>query len=487
MPVREVALKRDIRAPVALVPGALVSRYNARRALRAIGLLLFDVASLVFAVTLGPRFWQWLGVRIYAPSTTEKLVAGAVVVAVAMILGLYRSRAARRGVLQVWKAAIVSVVLLGLIMMVAPHTVTPKSVVLLWALFVASDTVLRAAAYVYLRRTGAALAQRPALLVGRPEQCETSAARLHASTAGADVSIVGMVTDGPVPQEEQSDSGLRALGSLAGLEDIVDRHRPTDLILGDPDLVRDRMGEILETARRHRLTVHMMAPDMGFAGTRVCYVPGFGMPVFVVQPTTCGRAYIAKRVIDLVLAGAALLLLTPLLLVVAAVIKLTSRGPVLYTSERVGLGQRRFRCYKFRSMYVDAEQRQAALETRNEADGAIFKIRDDPRLTPIGSFLRKKSIDELPQLLNVLKGDMSMVGPRPLPLRDNELMEDWHKHRHVVLPGLTGLWQISGRSDLSFDEMIEFDLRYIENWSLRNDLTILARTVGVVLFGRGAY
>jgi lipopolysaccharide/colanic/teichoic acid biosynthesis glycosyltransferase len=173
--------------------------------------------------------------------------------------------------------------------------------------------------------------------------------------------------------------------------------------------------------------------------------------------------------------------------VIALAVKLTSPGPVLYASERVGLGQRRFRCFKFRTMYPGAETRQAALEAHNEASGAIFKIRGDPRVTPVGRLLRRFSLDELPQLLNVVRGDMSIVGPRPLPMRDNELMEDWHKRRHVVLPGITGPWQISGRSDLGFEEMIQLDFRYIENWSLTSDLRIMARTVATVFAGKGAY
>jgi len=183
----------------------------------------------------------------------------------------------------------------------------------------------------------------------------------------------------------------------------------------------------------------------------------------------------------------ALLVLSPLFGVVALAIKRDSPGPVFYRSRRVGLGQRPFNCMKFRTMYTDADRRQAELEKANEAEGALFKIRDDPRTTRVGRFLRKTSIDELPQLINVVLGQMSLVGPRPLPMRDNELMEDWHKRRHVVLPGMTGLWQVSGRSDITFDQMIQLDFRYIEGWSLASDMAILARTAGVVVFGRGAY
>ena len=142
---------------------------------------------------------------------------------------------------------------------------------------------------------------------------------------------------------------------------------------------------------------------------------------------------------------------------------------------------------KFRTMYMDAADRQVELERRNEADGALFKIKDDPRVTRVGALLRRLSIDELPNLLNVLRGEMSLVGPRPLPLRDFALLEDWHRKRSLVLPGMTGLWQISGRSDLSFDDLVRLDFYYLENWSIWLDISILAKTLPAVLAGRGAY
>lgn len=179
-------------------------------------------------------------------------------------------------------------------------------------------------------------------------------------------------------------------------------------------------------------------------------------------------------------------LLAPLMLVIAVAVRITSRGPVLFIDERVGLGQRTFRCYKFRTMQRDAAARQAEFEPLNEAGATLFKIRNDPRVTSVGRFLRRTSLDEIPQLWNVLKGDMSLVGPRPLPLRDFRLMDDADKRRHVVLPGITGLWQVSGRSELSFPEMVDLDVRYIESWSITADLSIMVRTVGAVCGLRGA-
>ena len=194
-----------------------------------------------------------------------------------------------------------------------------------------------------------------------------------------------------------------------------------------------------------------------------------------------------KRLFDIAGSLFGLIVLSPPLLTVAALIKLTSRGPILFRQKRIGADEKVFFCYKFRSMYQDAEARQAELEARNEADGAIFKIKDDPRVTPVGSFIRRWSVDELPQLINVLKGEMSLVGPRPLPLRDFEQMGELHKKRLEAIPGITGYCQTSGRSNLSFEDMVRLDLYYIENWSLGLDIKIILKTVEAVLRHEGAY
>jgi len=173
--------------------------------------------------------------------------------------------------------------------------------------------------------------------------------------------------------------------------------------------------------------------------------------------------------------------------VIGAAIKLSSSGPVFYRDRRIGLGQREFDMFKFRTMYADAAERQPELEEQNEAAGALFKIRDDPRVTSVGGVLRRFSLDEVPQVLNVLRGQMSLVGPRPLPVRDYHLLEDWHRKRYLVLPGMTGLWQISGRSTLGFDDLVRLDFYYLENWSIWLDISILVKTVPAVLISRGAF
>ncbi|HYM78903.1 MAG TPA: sugar transferase [Candidatus Dormibacteraeota bacterium] len=197
-----------------------------------------------------------------------------------------------------------------------------------------------------------------------------------------------------------------------------------------------------------------------------------------------------KRAIDIGISLTAIILLSPVLLLAALAVKLTSQGPIFFVQKRLGLNKRMFNIYKFRTMVMDAEARLKELEHLNEADGAVFKIKKDPRITVVGAFLRKTSIDELPQLFNVLKGEMSLVGPRPLQVRDYELFEthcgDWQRKRFSVRPGITCLWQIMGRSSTTFERWMELDLQYIRTWSLWLDLEILAKTVPAVLRGSGA-
>jgi exopolysaccharide biosynthesis polyprenyl glycosylphosphotransferase len=200
-----------------------------------------------------------------------------------------------------------------------------------------------------------------------------------------------------------------------------------------------------------------------------------------------GWPVVAKRVLDILISASLLVLLAPVMLVVTAFLKLTSPGPVLFAQHRLGFNKRRFKIYKFRTMVPDAEKKMHEIEHLNEVSGPVFKIKNDPRITLIGRFLRKTSIDELPQLFNVLKGDMSLVGPRPLPVRDYEgFNEDWQRRRFSVRPGITCLWQIAGRSSIPFEKWMQLDLQYIDDWSLRLDLEILLRTIPAVLRGSGA-
>jgi exopolysaccharide biosynthesis polyprenyl glycosylphosphotransferase len=224
------------------------------------------------------------------------------------------------------------------------------------------------------------------------------------------------------------------------------------------------------------------------AGPRIHMRPVAGLPLLHVEQPQAGAAGgIAKRLFDVAASGGALLLLSPLLLVVAAVVKAQDGGPVFFRQARVGRAGRRFGMLKFRSMVVDAESRLADLLEHNDLDGVLFKMKADPRITRVGRFLRRYSIDELPQLLNVLRGEMSLVGPRPpLPSEVDQYARDTHR-RLLVRPGLTGLWQVSGRSRLSWEESVRLDLYYVDNWSMMTDVVIMAKTVRAVLRSDGAY
>jgi len=212
-------------------------------------------------------------------------------------------------------------------------------------------------------------------------------------------------------------------------------------------------------------------------------------PVFTIYAGTMdeGLPVLMKRALDILISLILIIFLSPLFFITSLLIKLTSPGPVFFIQERMGLNKRKFHLYKFRTMIANAEQKLTEFEHLNEVSGPVFKIKDDPRITRVGGFLRKTSIDELPQLFNVLKGDMSLVGPRPLPVRDYKgFDQDWHRRRLSVRPGITCLWQIKGRSSIPFEKWMELDMEYIDHWSLWLDFKILAKTIPAVLIGSGA-
>ena len=224
------------------------------------------------------------------------------------------------------------------------------------------------------------------------------------------------------------------------------------------------------------------------AGSRIHMRPVAGLPLLHLEQPQAGEAGgLAKRLFDVVGAGLALTLLSPVMLTVALLVLLEDRGPVFYKQVRIGRDGRMFACFKFRSMYVDADLREQELREASGHDGALWKMEVDPRITRIGRFIRRYSVDELPQLINVLRGDMSLVGPRPQQQWEVDTYTDWEHRRLRVKPGMTGLWQVSGRSQLSFDEAIKLDLYYVDNWSMTADLVIMAKTVRAVLGSDGAY
>ena len=232
----------------------------------------------------------------------------------------------------------------------------------------------------------------------------------------------------------------------------------------------------------------VVAPQLtDIAGPRVHVRPVEGLPLLhVEEPKLSGFAWLFKNVMDRALAAVLLVVLSPLFLVISLAIRMGDHGKAFFQQSRVGREGKVFKVIKFRTMYPDAEERLAQLVSLNETDGLLFKIKDDPRITPVGRFLRKTSLDELPQLINVIRGEMSLVGPRPLPADDGDFLGDVRR-RLLVKPGMTGLWQVSGRSELSWDDAVRLDLYYVDNWSLAFDMVILWRTIGVVLGRRGAY
>jgi exopolysaccharide biosynthesis polyprenyl glycosylphosphotransferase len=259
-------------------------------------------------------------------------------------------------------------------------------------------------------------------------------------------------------------------------------------LAGDPQALRTPMQAVI--ARCERLGVPFAIPAHGFRMQRALPADPSVAPdgfLHYAQHSPLPAARRVKRLFDVVSAAAGLLALTPLLATVALAIKAGSRGPVFFRQQRVGLHGRPFGMLKFRSMVVDAEAQRAALEAHNEhREGPVFKMTHDPRITRVGRFIRKYSIDELPQLWNVLRGEMSLVGPRPPIASEVAKYDAWQRRRLSVVPGLTGLWQVSGRNHISFDQWMRLDLQYIDNWSLRLDLALLGRTIPVVLTGRGA-
>ena len=282
--------------------------------------------------------------------------------------------------------------------------------------------------------------------------------------------------------------GVPIVGTSENLHTAIQATRATTVAIG-PQMDGETLRRVLWALEGSDVDVLVSSALTDVTGPRISIRPVAGLPLLhIEEPELTGSRRIMKMLFDRITAGIAIILLAPLLVVLGLAVRLTSRGPAIFKQTRVGRGGELFTMYKFRSMYIDAEERKAELAQFNErAEGVLFKIRDDPRVTKVGRFLRKWSLDELPQLFNVLNGTMSLVGPRP-PLPDEVARYESDVYRRLMVkPGLTGLWQISGRSDLEWEESVRLDLRYVENWSLAMDFVILWRTVFAVLRREGAY
>jgi exopolysaccharide biosynthesis polyprenyl glycosylphosphotransferase len=327
---------------------------------------------------------------------------------------------------------------------------------------------------------------RQLLVVGTGERAARVAGELQA-LGHENYQLLGFVDiNGAVASSPEVKQKL--LGELSRLEQIIIHNRVEEVLITLP--VKSCYAEVqraIEICERAGVECKYLSDIFRPSKSQVVREEISGFRVTSLKPTRDDSRYVVKRAIDIVGAAIGLVVLAPLFLIIALAIKLTSGSPVFFSQERHGRHRRRFRMYKFRTMVDKAEQLQPLLERRNEAAGPIFKIKKDPRVTRLGTFLRRTSLDELPQLFNVIKGEMSLVGPRPLPLRDvSKFEEGWLLRRFCVIPGLTGLWQVSARNTINFEDWVKQDFEYIDNWSLRLDLQILLRTVPVVLKGTGA-
>jgi len=458
------------------------SRVVSLLALDFIGLLAALVVALMVKSVLREGDWAW-SENLHEARRT---IAFAYLVTVLLFArsGLYAERAQRPGLARI-VSSLFQVTIVSLIFALV-NDQRYSSYYIFYGTFVFAVIILGSARWAYESVTGVMLRaagyRRRAVLVGSGRHIEDVA---HALTdeVHAPVEMVGFISLTPRP-----DNGLRSLGRIEDVARVLDVYRIQEVIIADPDFPQERAVELVDTCHRRGVTVRIAPSTMEILVQRAEFVPGASVPLFELRPPVFdGVDFFVKRTFDIVVSGFLLFVLAPLLATIALAVRLSSRGPVIYRSFRPGIGGEPFACLKFRTMFTDADERQQELEQFNEGSGALFKIRLDPRVTRVGRVLRRYSLDELPQLLNVLRGQMSLVGPRPLPQRDFDMLDDWHKKRYLVLPGVTGLWQISGRSELDFDDLVRLDFLYLERWSVGLDLAILLKTIPAVFSRRGAF
>jgi exopolysaccharide biosynthesis polyprenyl glycosylphosphotransferase len=483
MPERDVRRKR----PPAL--SFLLRLETARRAARVVSLLVLDLigvsAALFTALITRGILNDKTNVHL-AWAQTKHYVPFAYLITVLMFAraDLYADRPRRPGFSAIATALFYTTVI-SLVFALASGEHFSSYYIFFSSLFF-GVVYISGLRELHLRLTGWMLEQagytRRALLVGSGKHIEAVHHAL-ADQSRMRVDIAGYISLTPRPP-----NGLRSLGTLEQLPEVLGRERIQEVIIADPEFPQERAVELVDMCNQRGVTVQVAPSTMEILIDRAEFVPGQTVPLFKLRPPVVqGIDFALKRTFDLVLSTIGLILLSPILLAIALAVKLSSSGPAIYRSVRPGIGGRPFYCFKFRTMREHADQIQADLEPLNEQSGALFKIRHDPRLTRVGRFLRRYSLDELPQLVNVIRGEMSLVGPRPLPMRDFNRLEEWHKKRYLVLPGITGLWQVSGRSNLDFDDLVRLDFLYLERWSIMLDLSILLKTIPAVISRRGAF
>jgi exopolysaccharide biosynthesis polyprenyl glycosylphosphotransferase len=483
------ALERDIRSRRPPVLSFLLRASTLRRVARVASLLALDFVGLSLAIFTALVLKEALRGGVEPSRSlrgTENFLPFAYLLTALLFArsGLYAQRGLRPGLSRI-VASLFQVAFVALLFAVVNGEHFSSYYLfygsLVFAILYVSS--LRAA-YEWVTKAllRAAGYRRRAVIVGRGKHIADVANAL-ADQPHTPIDVVGFLSPNGARAE-----GLRALGPLSELEQVLATARIDEVIIADPDFPQDDAVELVDQCHRRGVRVRLAPSTMEILIHRAEFVPGQSVPLFELGPPVFeGIDFALKRTFDVIGSTLLLVLLSPLLLAITIAVRVTSRGPVLYRSMRRGIGQRPFACLKFRTMHSNAEERQADLEDMNEASGALFKIREDPRLTTVGRLLRRFSLDELPQLVNVLRGEMSLVGPRPLPERDYAMLDDWHRKRYLVLPGITGLWQVSGRSELDFDDLVHLDFIYLESWSLALDLTILLKTIPAVISRRGAY
>ncbi len=482
---------RDMRSKRPPAVSFLLRMETVRRVARVLSLLALDLLGVALAIFTALASKELVVEGHLHPSSafegTRNIVAFAYLLTALLFArsGLYGERAQRPGPTGIVGCLFqVAFVALLFALVSGEHF---QSFYIFWgslAFALVYVSLLRAA---YDRGAGVALRaagrQRRAVLVGTTGEHIANVARALRDIPHAPIAVVGFVSLVPLPAE-----GLRSLGSLRDLDHLLEDEGIDEVIIADADFPQVDAVELVDRCHVRGVRVRVAPSTMEILIHRAEFLPGESVPLFELKPPVFeGIDFLLKRTFDVVGSLLLLALLSPLLATIWLAVRLSSRGPVVYRSRRPGIGQRPFDCLKFRTMHNDAEQRQADLEALNEASGALFKIRDDPRMTKVGRLLRRFSLDELPQLVNVLRGEMSLVGPRPLPERDFEKLQEWHRKRYLVLPGITGLWQVSGRSELDFDDLVHLDFLYLEHWSLALDLTILFKTIPAVFSQRGAF
>lgn len=408
-------------------------------------------------------------------------------------IGLYRSKRLDPMASQItemaWAAASASLILAGISVMFRVHAVTPVVLLRFLLLTVFSLTALRATMrqfLIFVRLRGRNL--RNVVVVGTNERATDFAQNLL-TRSELGYRIVGFVDDAWVGPSSEWFGPSALVCTIAGFPCYLRTQIIDEVVVALPvKSFYTQANDVIRICREHGVIVRVLT-SLFCSSTPLNTVHELGSaPVVTLSSVPMDTIrLVIKRLVDILGSSVLLMLTGPLIMATYIVVKLDSRGPALFAQERVGLNKRRFTIYKFRTMVIDAEILQSQLESQNEAQGPVFKISRDPRITTVGRILRKTSIDELPQLVNVLKGDMSLVGPRPLPIRDySGFNEDWQRRRFSVRPGITCLWQVSGRSSISFEQWMRLDLHYIDHWSLWLDLKILARTIPAVVRGSGA-